>query len=53
MQHGARALSFQAVVTMVMSVFLPKIVQWTGYRAVYFTSQMVSFHRRTDEEEEE
>eukprot|EP00026_Physarum_polycephalum_P006135 Phypoly_transcript_06176.p1 GENE.Phypoly_transcript_06176~~Phypoly_transcript_06176.p1 ORF type:complete len:534 (+),score=38.24 Phypoly_transcript_06176:118-1719(+) len=40
-QHGARALSYQSAVTMVMSVVLPKIVQWTGYRTVYFTSQII------------
>jgi solute carrier family 45 protein 1/2/4 len=40
-QYGSRALSYQALLTMVMSLVLPKIVRFTGYRFVYFVSNMI------------
>jgi len=40
-RHGALALSWNAAVTMVMSVILPKLVHCVGFRAVFFTSQMI------------
>lgn len=39
--HGARALSYQSAVTMVLSLILPKIWHYTGYRFVFFSSQMI------------
>jgi len=40
-RHGALALSLNAVVTIIMSVVLSKIVESIGYRPVYFVSQMI------------
>lgn len=40
-RHGALALSWNAAVTMVMSVILPKLVNLVGIKVVFFMSQMI------------